>query len=114
VTSIEAALAWFVSLTTGPLATIILTIAVAIIGFLMLAGQLPIRRGGLVILGGFILLGSGQIAQSLVTAMPSTNPPLIVSSVPPTPERVLEDPPAPPEPRRGNPFDPYAGSESVN
>lgn len=50
----------------GDLAVGLCTIAVAPVGFLMLTGRLPLRRGGLVVLGVFLLLGAPAVAASLV------------------------------------------------
>ncbi|MEL6529158.1 MAG: TrbC/VirB2 family protein [Pseudomonadota bacterium] len=111
---ITAALEWVLTLLTGPLVTIILSISVAAIGFLMLLGELPVRRAALTILGGFILIGAGQIAQSLVLAVPVSPQPVTPTAATSFDERNLGDPPAPPPRRRGNPFDPYSSNETVN
>ncbi len=101
-------------LITGPLVSGLLTLAVAIIGFRLLFGRKSIRQGAFVLVGGFILIGSAHIAQSLVDAVPRAS---AVPASADTAGRLRELPgtkPAPPARRRGNPFDPYAGNEPVN
>ena len=56
---------WIAGLLTGTAATIIATIAVAVIGLLLLFGEVSIGRTGRVILGCFIVFGSGVIAAGL-------------------------------------------------
>ncbi|QUL36890.1 TrbC/VirB2 family protein [Erythrobacter sp. JK5] len=112
--TLTAALDWLVALVTGPLVTVLLTIAVAVVGFQLLTGRIAVRRGALVILGGFILIGSGQIATALITAVPQGSVPVAAPPVPAVAiARELEST-APPPSRRGNPFDPYAGNETVD
>ena len=56
---------WIARLLTGTPATIIATIAVAVIGLLLLFGEVSVTRTGRVILGCFIVFGSGVIAAGL-------------------------------------------------
>ena len=113
-TSIAASFDWLLALVSGPFVTFILTIAVALIGYLMLLGQFPVRRAAFAILGAFILIGSGQIAQSLFVAIPQTQPLPPALEFQELPERELGNAPPPAPSRRGNPFDPYSGDEPVN
>ena len=59
---LESSARWIASLFVGELATILCIIAVAFVGFFMMSGQLAIRRGMVVVLGCFVLLGASVIA----------------------------------------------------
>lgn len=103
-----AAVQWIQGLAVGTIATSIALIAVAGIGFLMLNGRLPIRRGITVIAGCFILFGAQTIAAGILDIVrpgTSTSPTVAapVRSPPrPTPPMPTVMPPAP--------YDPYAGA----
>lgn len=113
VTSIASSVEWLVTLVTGTLATGLMTLAVAIIGYRMLAGQSSIRQGAYALIGSFVLIGSAYMARSLVEVLPRVEaappPPAPVEAPRDLPE-VVPDPPR----QRGNPFDPYSGNEPVN
>jgi type IV secretory pathway VirB2 component (pilin) len=60
-----AASDWTQGALGGTLATSLCVIAIAALGLLLLAGRLPVRRGVLVVLGCFLLLGAGLLASQL-------------------------------------------------
>ena len=98
-----AAAGWFESLLTGSLGTTIAVIAVAWFGFELLAGRLSLRRGGVLVLGCFILFGASSIASSLISTVRTTDSGLIA----PEPQTIAAPPPAIPAPPN---YDPYAGA----
>lgn len=61
-----AAVQWVADLLLGPFSTAIAVIAVAGLGFSLLGGRLPARRGVMVVLGCFILFGAPSIARGLM------------------------------------------------
>ena len=61
----EGASDWIVSLLSGEIATALCVIAVALLGYMMLAGRMPLRRVLQVVLGCFMLLGASTIAAGL-------------------------------------------------
>ena len=63
---LENALGWINAVLLGELAVGLCVLAVAILGMLMLTGRLPLRQGGHVILGCFVLLGAPVIAAQIV------------------------------------------------
>ncbi len=102
--AVTAAATWVRALVIGTPATILATIAVAAVGFLMLAGRLPMRRAGTVLLGCFIIFGAGHIATALVglvTVNSGTTSAASVEAAPPAQVTA----PAQPEV-----YDPYAGA----
>jgi type IV secretion system protein VirB2 len=58
---IVGALQWLQGTLLGTAATVVAVIAVATVGFLMLAGRLNWRYGATVIIGCFILFGAASI-----------------------------------------------------
>lgn len=96
---------WLVALATGPLATSVAIIAIALVGFAMLAGRIDWRRGASVIAGCFILFGAPAIAQALIN-LSRTGPNEIV---------ITDNPrqPAPPAPLTPEPQDPYSGASII-
>lgn len=62
---LEPAGGWLVNLITGPAATSLCVIAVAILGMAMLTGRIAPRRGVQVIMGCFVLLGASVMAGQL-------------------------------------------------
>jgi len=107
---ILAAVLWVQGVLLGTVATVVATIAIAALGFLMLSGRLPVRRGMVAILGCFILFGASSLANSirsgLVDMSGAPEPvPVAYSTPPPAPRPVLP-PPAPPRPAA----DPFAGA----
>lgn len=63
-----AALTWIQGTLLGSLATAAAVIAVAIVGFLMLAGRIEWRRGLTVIIGCFIIFGAAAIVAGIRAA----------------------------------------------
>lgn len=57
---------WLLQISGGTVASILCVIAVALLGFAMLSGRIDLRRGVLVVLGCFFVLGAGSIAQAFV------------------------------------------------
>jgi type IV secretory pathway VirB2 component (pilin) len=106
---ILAAVTWVQSALLGTVATVIATIAIAALGFLMLSGRLPVRRGMTAILGCFILFGASSMARSIRAGLgevAGTPEPVPVAYVAPPPPAPAPPPPAPPRP----PADPFAGA----
>ena len=64
--ALPQAVALAAALLTGPLAVAVATLAVAAVGFGMLAGRIAWRRAGMATLGGALVFGSAQIAQGLI------------------------------------------------
>ena len=102
-----AAVSWLEHVLTGQLATLAAVIAVAMIGFRLLYGDLSVRGGARVVLGCFIVFGAPLIARGLIGAIQG-------GSALAAPSRTQQDealplaplaPQAPAE-RNGNPFDP--------
>ncbi len=58
------AVGWITGTLLGTVATTACIIAVALVGFSMLAGRLPVRQGARVVLGCFLLLGAPMIASA--------------------------------------------------
>ena len=65
---IVAALAWLQGTLLGNVATAVAVMAVAAVGFMMLTGRLPVRRGMVAILGCFILFGAASIVAGIQSA----------------------------------------------
>lgn len=104
--SLLSAVNWIQGTLLGSVAVVVATLAVAGIGFMMLAGRVDVRRGMTVLVGSFLLLGSPVIAgaiQSLWVGGPREEPVAITES-PPVPP-----PPLPPVVPPAN-SDPYAGA----
>lgn len=100
--ALVAAVQWIEGVALGTIATSIALIAVASVGFLMLNGRLPVRRGVTVIAGCFILFGAPTIAAGILGAVRPDAPaePQIVHAPPPS---ILAAKPKPA-------YDPYAGA----
>ena len=64
---IVSAAQWLQGTLLGTVATVIAVIAVACVGFMMLTGRMDWRRGGIVILGCFILFGAVSIVAGIRT-----------------------------------------------
>ena len=88
---------------TGPVGTGIAVIAVAWFGFSLLGGRLSLRRGGLVVLGCFVLFGAPSIARGLLGLAGETRGPIAATG----PVTFDVPPPAVPTPPA---YDPYAGA----
>lgn len=118
--SFDAAIGWISNLLSGSLATALLIIAVAMIGYSLLLGHLSARKGITLSLGILFVLGSSQLARSLVGSIPHyhSSPPLTSAYERPPPLRLEEEIP---EERgalvgvqAGNPFDPYRGANTTD
>jgi type IV secretory pathway VirB2 component (pilin) len=100
-----AASDWMQGVLGGTLATSLCIIAVAILGLLLLAGRLQVRRGVEVALGCFLLLGAGLLATQLqqlaggATGTDGNRGEQVI---------IPDTPPIPPPPRAN--YDPYAGA----
>ena len=66
--AIIGALNWLQGTLLGTVATVAAVIAVASVGFMMLTGRMDWRRGGIVILGCFILFGAASIVAGIRSA----------------------------------------------
>ena len=100
--ALEASIGWIDNVLIGQIAVGLCVIAIAFIGILMLTGRLPVRDGGRVALGCFILLGAPVIAQSFLGfagAFGGADAPPPITQAPPA---RAELPPAQ--------YDPYAGA----
>ncbi len=101
--ALESAIGWVAGVLVGPAATAAAVIAVASLGFLMLSGRLPMRRGGSVILGCFIVFSAGGVANGLLRAAGSFEGQGGVAVAAPVPAYQATAPaPAP--------YDPYSGA----
>jgi type IV secretory pathway VirB2 component (pilin) len=112
---LAAAVLWVQGVLLGTVATAIATIAVAALGFLMLTGRLPVRRGLSAILGCFILFGASAITAGIRSGLADLGgapepPPMPVAYVAPAPRPALPAAPQPPPP----PADPFAGAAVPN
>ncbi|HEX8641138.1 MAG TPA: TrbC/VirB2 family protein [Allosphingosinicella sp.] len=103
--ALVGAVEWIHALLLGSVATVVAVIAVASIGFLMLAGRIDIRRGAIVIGGCFVLFGATSIAAGLQSLASSGVAPADYPSIPP---QAAAPPPTPPSDEGA--YDPYAGA----
>lgn len=62
---IVSAVQWLQGTLLGTVATVVAVIAIACVGFMMLTGRMDWRRGGVVILGCFILFGAVSIVAGI-------------------------------------------------
>ncbi len=99
--SLIASAAWIERFLTGQAALALATIAVALLGLTVMAGQLPIRRGIEVTIGIFLIFGAPIVARGLTGTKlrqtdthPATPSGMIVHTTPPSPSA----------------YDPYAGA----
>lgn len=104
--ALPSAVRWIEGALLGSVATGVAVLAVAFLGFGMLAGRLDWRTGLRVVLGVFILFGAPMIVQGLMGAMRDTESA--------APDQAFRDkiPPAPKTPDltpRSDPFDPNSG-----
>lgn len=63
-----SAVNWLQGTLLGTVATVVAVIAVASVGFMMLAGRINWRHGAVVILGCFVLFGAGSIVAGIQSA----------------------------------------------
>jgi type IV secretion system protein VirB2 len=102
---------WLEALLTGPLSTTISIVVIAVLGFRLLAGDLPIRSAARAVLGCFILFGAPIVASGLYSAADGLASDTAIDLVPtnatvaPLPTLVM---PKVPSASSGNPFDPVA------
>ena len=68
--AIASAAIWLQSTLLGTIATTVAVIAVASVGFLMLAGRIDVRRGAQVVLGCFVIFGASTIANGIFGSCP--------------------------------------------
>lgn len=100
------ATAWFTQSALMSLIQPMAILAVSILGIAMLRGHFPVRRGGMAIIGCFIMIGAVSIAASLLSGTNSG-----ASTRLPEPIGLKTDSPPPrtkPGPTPSN--DPYAGA----
>ena len=95
---------WLTGTLLGDLATTLCVLAVAFVGLSMLGGRMPIREGGRVILGCFVLLGAPVIAASFIQPW-SERHTMVEVALPPQIEMLSEREELPPAQ-----YDPYAGA----
>ena len=97
---------WIAATATGSIATGVATIAVAAVGFALLAGRIDIRRGATVILGCFILFAAPALASAFVQWANGDDAAVRQAAL---------APPLPPasEPPPYQPKDPYAGASLI-
>lgn len=105
-TAIEASTAWIQSLLFGPVATSLMALAVAAVGFRLLLGYGSVREAGTVLAGCFVLTGASQISARLDTGRSQiVLAPVAVKPRPAEPARPL--PKAVPPQENPSPFFPY-------
>ena len=111
---ILAAVTWVQGALLGTVATGIATIAVAALGFMMLTGRLPVRRGMVAVLGCFILFGAAGMARTIRSGLADVagapEPVPVAYAAPPPPSAPPPVAPKPPSP----PADPFAGAAVPN
>jgi type IV secretory pathway VirB2 component (pilin) len=95
---------WTQGVLVGSMATSLCVIAVAILGLLLLSGNLRVRRGAEVVLGCFLLLGAGLLAAQL---QPLAGGAAGESS---GVEQIIVPEPAITQPPPSANYDPYAGA----
>jgi type IV secretion system protein VirB2 len=95
---------WIEGVMLGEIALGVCVIAVAFIGALMLTGRLPMREGGRIIVGCFVMLGAPVIAAGFVGGGSGV---IEVSSPSPSVVAPIESPRPDLPPAN---FDPYAGA----
>ncbi len=66
--ALVSAVDWVAGLLLGTAGTALAVLAVAALGFIMLSGRLPVRRGASVIVGCFIIFSAGGVATGLLAA----------------------------------------------
>jgi type IV secretory pathway VirB2 component (pilin) len=103
--AIAATSGWIIDLLFGPLATVIAVLAIAWVGFAMLAGRVDIRRGLSVVLGCFLFFGAKVITDGLMLSAANDGA-FAAAKAPPKPVSAQ----APPLNGPPNGFDPYAGA----
>ena len=101
--SMSVAVNWLATLMLGSIGTAIAILAVAGLGIAMLSGRLPVRRGGQMVVGCFILFSSHAIASGLWDkGHARVDEPILPTNIE-APAYVAQTPPP-------TPYDPYAGA----
>jgi type IV secretory pathway VirB2 component (pilin) len=101
--AITAATSWIEAVLTGSVATGLATLAIAGVGFGLLAGRVELRRAAQVVVGCFILFGAPVLVRELTGALRGNS--IAVPDMANGPS--VSPPPAPRQPPGG---DPYAGA----
>lgn len=96
----SSAVEWLSATMLGSVATGLCIVAIAVVGLTMLSGKLPLRQGGRVLLGCFILFGAPALAGALRNLAIDV----------PAPAEVPAAPLPPRSPQPSSTFDPYAGA----
>jgi len=104
-----SAVDWLSATILGSLASTIAVLAVASIGFLLLAGRVDVRRAMQVVLGCFILFGASTIADGIVGVVNGPGE-LRVAEAPLSPPTPVYPPTVPSAQGTPSAFDPYAGA----
>ena len=104
--AIVSAVQWLEGTVLGTVATIVAVLAVAWLGFMMLSGRTPVRRGLTVVAGCFILFGASTIAAGLRLAVDGRDSAVAARDFAPPPPAPPAAPPDYPPANR----DPYAGA----
>jgi type IV secretion system protein VirB2 len=97
---------WIEHVMLGEIALGLCVIAVAFLGALMLTGRLPLRDGGRIVAGCFLVLGAPLIAAEFVDNRGELN--VASTPPPPTPVNVPIESTRPDLPPAN--YDPYAGA----
>lgn len=98
---------WVEQTLLGTTATVVATIAVSVVGLLLLRGRLPLRRGASVLIGCFVLFGSVTIATGIMNIVGEGGDEMPYSAsgtFAASPPVAVATPPAQPQE-----YDPYAG-----
>jgi type IV secretory pathway VirB2 component (pilin) len=104
--ALVSAVSWLGGILLGPVATVVAVIGVATIGFMMLTGQIDIRRAVRVIFGCFIIFGASTIAHGIMDVSPDAKVgPDLAAAPPPTLPQSRPNSNA-----NATPYDPYAGA----
>lgn len=106
--SIETAANWVMALASGQLAIILAVLAIAGVGFAMLAGRIDVRRAGTAVLGCFLVFGASAIAAQLLGVANKGSAQVVTDSSVFRPEVQPASPATVQSPRSS--FDPYAGA----
>lgn len=105
--AVANAVEWVGSVLAGEVATSLAILAIAGLGFTMLTGRLPVRRGMTVIVGCFVLFGAPSIASGLLGTARVADDTAVL-------EDNITQPAAPlPAPGAQRADDPYAGASIV-
>lgn len=100
---------WVEVLIQGPLATGLAALAIAALGFALLRGHIPVKRGATATLGCFVLLGAPAIAYGIVgiaSDHADARPPMVAVNIEPS-APIFE---VPAKPKGLLVSDPYAGA----